>query len=33
MFEVRDEDDLEIKKYTYDKNIEAIIVPKDNNIN
>jgi len=26
MFEVRDEDDDEIKKYTYDKNIVEILI-------
>ena len=31
-FEVRDEDDLEVKKYTHDKNIEEIIVDKENSM-
>lgn len=32
MFEVRDEDDAEIKQYTHDKNIVEIIVEKENHI-
>jgi ERCC4-related helicase len=32
MFEVRDEDDDEIKKYTHDKNIVEILVEKENHI-
>ena len=32
MFEVRDEDDAEIKQYTYNKNIIEIIIEKQNNI-
>ena len=31
-FEVRDEEDDEIKKYTHDKNILEIIVEKENHI-
>ena len=30
-FEVRDEDDAEVKKYTHDKNIVEVIVDKENN--
>lgn len=33
MFEVRDEEDEEIKKYTFDKNIVEILVERDNHIN
>jgi ERCC4-related helicase len=33
MFEVRDEEDDEIKQYTHDKNILEIIVEKENHIN
>lgn len=29
-FEVRDEDDEEVKRYTHDKNIETVIVDKEN---
>ena len=32
MFEVRDEEDEEIKRYTFNKNIVEIIVEKDNHI-
>jgi ERCC4-related helicase len=32
MFEVRDEEDEEIRKYTHDKNIVEIIVEKENHI-
>ena len=32
MFEVRDEEDDEIKKYTHDKNIMEIIIEKENHI-
>lgn len=32
MFEVRDEEDDEIKQYTHDKNILEIIVEKENHI-
>lgn len=32
MFEVRDEEDEEIKQYTHDKNIVEIIVEKENHI-
>ena len=32
MFEVRDEEDEEIKKYTHDKNIIEIIIEKENHI-
>lgn len=32
MFEVRDEDDDEIKKYTHDKDIVEILVEKENYI-
>jgi ERCC4-related helicase len=32
MFEVRDEEDEEIKKYTFNKNIVEILVEKDNHI-
>ena len=32
MFEVRDEDDLEIKKYTHDKDIVEILIPRANHI-
>ena len=32
MFEVRDEEDEEIKRYTFNKNIVEIIVEKENNI-
>lgn len=32
MFEVRDEDDDEIKQYTHDKNIVEILVEKENHI-
>ena len=32
MFEVRDEDDEEIKQYTFDKNIVEILIEKENNI-
>lgn len=32
MFEVRDEDDEEIKKYTFDKEIVEIIVEKEDYI-
>ena len=32
MFEVRDEDDEEIKQYTFDKEIVEIIVEKENYI-
>ena len=31
-FEVRDEEDAEVKKYTHDKNIVTITVDKENNI-
>lgn len=31
-FEVRDEEDEEVKKYTFDKNIVEVIVDKENNI-
>ena len=31
-FEVRDEEDQEVKQYTYDKNIVEVIVDKENNI-
>ena len=31
-FEVRDEEDLEVKKYTHDKNIVEVYVEKENNI-
>lgn len=31
-FEVRDDQDEEIKKYTYDKDIQEIIVSKDGHI-
>jgi ERCC4-related helicase len=33
MFEVRDEEDDEIKQYTHDKNILEIVVEKENHIN
>ena len=33
MFEVRDDEDSEIKKYTFDKNICEVIIPKVDNIN
>ncbi len=33
MFEVRDEEDEEIKQYTHDKNIMEIIVEKENHVN
>lgn len=32
MFEVRDEEDEEIKQYTHEKNITEIIVEKENHI-
>jgi hypothetical protein len=32
MFEVRDDEDVEIKKYTFDKNILEIIVEKEDHI-
>lgn len=32
MFEVRDEEDLEIKKYTYNKNIVEILINKEDHI-
>jgi hypothetical protein len=32
MFEVRDDDDDEIKKYTFDKDIIEVIVEKENHI-
>ena len=32
-FEVRDEEDLEVKKYTHDKNIQEVFVEKENNVN
>jgi ERCC4-related helicase len=32
MFEVRDEEDEEIKKYTHDKDIVEIVVEKENHI-
>lgn len=32
MFEVRDEEDEEIKRYTHDKNIVEVIVEKENYI-
>ena len=32
MFEVRDEEDEEIEKYTHEKNVIEIIVQKQNNI-
>ena len=32
MFEVRDEDDDEIKKYTYDKDIVEILIDRENHI-
>ena len=31
-FEVRDEDDAEVKKHTFDKNIVEIYVDKENNM-
>jgi hypothetical protein len=31
-FEVRDEDDAEVKKYTYDKDIVEILVDKEDGI-
>ena len=31
-FEVRDEEDQEVKQYTYDRNIVEVIVDKENNI-
>ena len=31
-FEVRDEDDSEVKKYAYDKNIVEVFVEKENNV-
>ena len=32
MFEVRDEEDEEIKQYTHDKNIVEILIPRANHI-
>jgi ERCC4-related helicase len=32
MFEVRDEEDAEIKQYTYDKNIVEILIDRENHI-
>jgi ERCC4-related helicase len=32
MFEVRDEQDEEIKKYTYDKNIVEVLIERENHI-
>ena len=31
-FEVRDEEDSEVKKYAYDKNIVEVYVDKENNV-
>ena len=31
-FEVRDEEDEEVKKYTHDKNIVEVFVEKENNV-
>jgi hypothetical protein len=30
--EVRDEEDEEIKKYTFDKDITELVIPKDNQV-